>query len=305
MPDRHSPLEHRIQRLEADPTLASHPLMAEVRFFAQRAIKLDRTLEKLTRISDTMQAQIMEQRLELKRLNQQKDRFFAIIAHDLRGPLHSFVEVAKLLRSGSSSLSEAQRAELIDILVDSGTLASELTENLLDWAQLRMDALQAQPGPVELGFLFRQAQATFGAKAAAKDHELAFADTHAVVQADLNMLTSVLGNLITNAIKFTPRGGRIAVSARTLDDRIELWVQDTGPGVRPDLIEHLFDVDIKTTTHGTEKERGTGLGLPLCKEMLQRLGGEIRIDNAPGGGAAFLVTLPAASSVGGAPAADG
>ncbi|MEQ8666775.1 MAG: GAF domain-containing sensor histidine kinase [Rhodospirillales bacterium] len=233
-------------------------------------------------------------REELSREVATKDQFFSIIAHDLRSPFTTLLGMSEAMVKMGDNLGQDKMIELAAGVHRSGKKVFELVENLLEWARVQMDNVNFSPAAVSVTELIDDSFEVLRGAAKEKQVELITSVQPATVIADSNMALLVIRNLVANAIKFTPTGGRIDVSAKEADGMLEITVADSGIGVSPDLIDGLFKIDRKTTTPGTNGEPGTGLGLPLCKEMIELNGGTIRVESAPGEGSRFIFTLPAA-----------
>ncbi|KAA5605735.1 PAS domain-containing protein [Roseospira marina] len=231
-----------------------------------------------------------------------KNRFFGIVAHDLRSPLTALLGLTDLLVQGAETKPAAELRAFAQHIHDSTRNLYTLLEQLLDWARLQMGSTAPRARDVPLAPLVTQALLPARAAATAKGIGLEVnvpADLAAHVDAD--MLHAVLRNLMSNAIKFTPTGGRIWITAGVAPDRDTIWlaVNDTGVGLDPAATPDLFNVAVKTTTPGTGGEKGTGLGLPLCAEMIRLNGGTITAEpGADGIGATVRVTLPAGQDAG-------
>ena len=269
------------QREEAEATL--HDSVAELRARRDELVRLN---EKL-RTSEE----------QLRDLNARKDKFFSIISHDVRSMLVSSIGFSKLLISDAETLPRDLIKEFASHVHSSTTNTYDLLENLLTWTRMQTGRMHYQREWHGVEDLIRNNVAMLQANAAQKGIELAREDETAPevqVYADRNMINSVLQNLISNAIKFTERGGRVTVSARTYDSTVEISVSDTGVGISPENVEKLFRIDQHHSSSGTEDEEGTGLGLVLCREMIEKHDGKIWVESEIGSGSAFRFTLPCA-----------
>ncbi|UCH63934.1 MAG: PAS domain-containing sensor histidine kinase [Fidelibacterota bacterium] len=233
---------------------------------------------------------------ELKKANVTKDKFFSIIAHDLRGPLGNFHALSKMFVSRFERFPPDKIKEMIEQLHTSASQSYKLLENLLDWSRLQLGRMEFKPEPLSIAELTEENVELFNSQAKEKDLSLINStDPTNTVLSDRNMLTTVMRNLISNAIKFTPRGGEIVISSSTDETQgnIVVCVTDTGIGMSEEILESIFDVESYHTTLGTEKEKGTGLGLPLCKEFIEKNNGKIRVESELGRGSRFSFELPA------------
>jgi len=230
---------------------------------------------------------------ELKALNQTKDKFFSIIAHDLRNPFNSIIGLSDIiLLKPENSDSEKTRRTIFDIR-ESSKHAYDLLQNLLIWARSQTGNLEFKPVNLDLTERIQENLDLVKGQAARKNITLTTENTYSVkIIGDVQMIDTILRNLLTNAIKFTPRDGQVTVSIEKLLGFVSILVRDNGIGIAPEILSQLFQVELKQTRRGTEKERGTGLGLILCKEFIEKHGGSIAIESEPGKGSCFKITLP-------------
>ncbi|MDP6811592.1 MAG: PAS domain S-box protein [Alphaproteobacteria bacterium] len=238
---------------------------------------------------------IADQRDELQRMNQQKNRLFSIIAHDLRTPFNSLLGFSEILASHSDNLERKEVGDYARMVHESAQQAHELLENLLEWARLQMGRRTSEPRPLDVTAAINAALNLAGANAAQKEIALERGDIAVLTAfADPAMVETVLRNLVANAVKFTDAGGSVTVSAQRREKTIAITVSDTGIGIANDRLAGLFDMSTATSTIGTAGEKGTGLGLHLCKDLMELQGGDIEAESTPGQGSTFRVTLPSA-----------
>lgn len=243
---------------------------------------------------------LQQANLALSRLNADKDKFFSIISHDLRGPFNALMGNARLLARPSGKFREQDIQEMSQTIYNQAKVVYNLLDNLLTWSRLQKDGgMQYQPEPIELRGLTEETLAVLEPTANQKEIKLHNMVSGEVwVEADRRMLEMVIRNLAGNALKFTPRGGQVTVAAykHNGDNQLKVAVQDTGVGIAPEDIAKLFRIDTQHTTQGTEKEKGSGLGLIVCKEMVERNGGHIRVESegVPGKGTTVEFTVPLA-----------
>ncbi len=238
--------------------------------------------------------QVYAEQLELA--NSSKDRLFAVVAHDLRGPLSAAVALLQLVQEQVQTLDDEELAEHFDLLHGAMEQLLRLLENLLQWSRLQQGQWRSQPRPVGLADAAETAAEAVALRAAQKGVSLAMGITPALhVHADGDMLQVVLRNLYSNALKFTPPGGQVTTTARPTVAGVELTVRDSGVGMTQETIDRLFDAGQIRSVPGTAGEEGSGLGLTLCKELLAQQGGTIRIESRPGCGTSVHVTLPGTS----------
>ena len=234
------------------------------------------------------------QQKELQKLNAQKDKFFSIIAHDLRGPFSSFLGVTQLL---DEMLPELSREEIRDFAASMRTSATNLyslLENLLQWAKNQQGLTPFSPMKELLLSLVNESILTLLEPAKNKEIEIVNnIDGDIEVFADKNMLQTVIRNLVSNAIKFTPKGGNITLSAKANSaSDVEISVKDSGIGMNETMVNNLFQLDAKTNRPGTEGEMSTGIGLLLCKDFVETHGGAIRVESEEGKGSVFHFNIP-------------
>ena len=244
-----------------------------------------------------------EKNLALAKLNADKDKFFSIISHDLRGPFNIVMGNARLLAKKADALSKQDVQEMAQSIYNGARAAYNLLENLLTWSRMQREGgLECQPEPLELGKLAQEAIEVLAQAAAQKEIELGNTIAPGTwVQADRHMLETVLRNLTGNAIKFTPRGGKVMLAAHGYSANgsagfVSVSVKDTGVGISQADIAKLFRIDTQHSTPGTEKEPGSGLGLIICREMVERNEGKIWAESKLGQGTTIEFTIPQADS---------
>jgi signal transduction histidine kinase len=236
----------------------------------------------------------MEKRsVELERLNQVKDKFFSIISHDLRSPINALAGLLDLLDKGAVKPEELPNH--VKELKSRFNHTRTLLNNLLDWTLLQMDKLNVQPSRIDLHRIVEENIQLMGSDSSKQIKLVNQVPTNVFPFADSNTTNLVIRNLMTNAIKFTNDGGSVSISARDTGKEYEITVVDNGIGINPDVMKILFDKTAPYTTRGTANEKGTGLGLILCKEFVEKNGGKIWVDSKPGQGSKFTFTLPKAN----------
>lgn len=235
-------------------------------------------------------------REELKELSATKDKFFSIIAHDLRNPLQCLILYADSLHNDYDLLDDVKRKDYIHKFYNNSNLIAALLENLLQWAQSQQGIIDPRPKKIDLHALVVEnidllketsKKKNITVSSQIKPKTFAFADK--------NMIRTVIRNLISNAVKFTNPGGKVEVSTAISADghSVDINILDNGVGIRAEDIDTLFRIDVKRKKNkGTANEKGTGLGLILCKEFLEKNNGSIRVTSEPGKGSRFTFTLP-------------
>lgn len=235
---------------------------------------------------------IQQQYNQLNELNNTKDKFFSIIAHDLKSPFQSLLSSSELLATEIETLSNEEIIFFSKGINNSLKNLFGLLENLLQWSMMQRNILEYNPVSLNLNDTVNNIIEISNQSAVKKNVLISNnVDSRIFVNADVDMLRSIVQNLITNAIKFTPSEGRIIVSSIEQDDFVEVSVQDTGIGMEPYKSSELFNFNSLYTTNGTSGEKGTGLGLSLCKEFVERNGGKIWVESELGKGSKFRFTL--------------
>lgn len=246
---------------------------------------------KLTRIKQ--RDQITRQNKALSESNAEKDRFFSIIAHDLKSPFNSILGFSDLLLSKVKEEDYEGMEAYANIIKQSSKSAMDLLSNLMDWSKAHTGRMDFYPTSVNLNDLVKELEYLFAASLLHKQQQLTIdIQENTVVYADRNMLYTVLRNLISNAIKFSHSNGRIVLTAVEKQMGYEISVTDHGVGIPKEFINKLFRIDESYSTMGTQQEKGTGLGLVLCKELIERHGGHIGCESEPGIGSKFFFSLP-------------
>ncbi len=236
--------------------------------------------------------QLEAQNLQLSQLNAAKDKFFGIIAHDLRNPLTAFQGVGEQLHFYLEKGDTAKLQKISGLIAKSAANLSQLLDNLLSWALLNRGMIPYSPEPLSLS---AETTANFEIHenaAAAKNIQLENNIPKALqVQADRNALQAILRNLVGNAIKFTPAGGHVTLGCSEKGDQVFISVNDTGTGIAAEKLDRIFTLE-KRSEHGTAGEKGAGLGLLLCKELVELNHGILKVFSTPGRGSTFEFSLP-------------
>ena len=229
---------------------------------------------------------------KLKRSNTSKDKFFSIIAHDLKTPITGFHGMTKLLYEEKDKMSKEEMDEFTEMLFSSSQQVTKLLDNLLQWSRIQRGVLEYNEEQFQLDLVVKFIADLFQPNIQAKRIELINKiDEEIWVKADNNAVNTTLRNLISNAIKFTNFGGKITIDAKEMEDFFAISVTDTGVGMEKDDMNKIFKIDKHHSTTGTNNETGTGLGLILCKDLVNLCGGEITVDSTPGVGTTFTFTL--------------
>ena len=238
---------------------------------------------------------IMEDNIELKDLNAKKAKFFSIIAHDLKDPMAALTNLGRFLLDKDEQIESERRKEMLNQLHSNAKEAYNLLENLLQWARSESGHISFDPVPLSLSDMVDDTTSLLHEMARQKNQSVEVdVDSSHLVLADYNMLMTVLRNLLVNAIKFTESGGSISITSNKPDGSfIELSIKDTGIGIKPERIDSLFEISVDNRISvGTNKEKGSGMGLNLCRTFIHKNGGSIRVSSEPGVGSTFFITLP-------------
>lgn len=239
---------------------------------------------------------LIERENQLRDLNATKDKLFSIIAHDLRSPFNSIIGFSELLAKHTKSTATPESDIYIDFIQSSAKQTLTLLENLLIWAKSQTGQNPFNPVAINLSMMIRYAVDLSRSAANLKKIKLNYIETDQIeVFADMNMLNTILRNLISNAIKYSHEQGVITIGTRKRDEKAEIRITDTGVGMSKETLNGIFAIDTTTTTAGTANEKGTGLGLVLCKELIEVQGGTISAISEHGNGSVFIVTLPLAT----------
>ena len=229
---------------------------------------------------------------ELDTLNKQKSLLFSIIAHDLRNPFQALLGLSTILSQAVAERDHATVERRAKGIQEAAIQAYDLMEGLFAWASLQMDTIAVTLGQVDLCAVVDGVLGGAADAAAAKGIALRSDCAGAYVEAHRDMLAAALRNLVGNAVKFTRPGGAVTVTARRSGGHVWLAVSDTGVGMAADKVADLFRLDRRVTTDGTAGERGSGLGLLLCRDLVVRQGGTLTVESLPGRGTTFSLGLP-------------
>jgi PAS domain S-box-containing protein len=256
---------------------------------------LEERQEEIIRQSEELAAQAQYLTItntELERLNKTKDKFFSIIAHDLRNPFNAIMGFSDLLCHDFSEMDDKQKLGLLELINLSSESAYNLLDNLLQWARTQTDKIKFSPEYFELSEVLKQVIDLQGILAEKKQVSIeSLIPDSTRVYADKNMIHTVIRNLISNAIKFSNKGGRIFISAFDNGAMTEVVIRDEGIGMSRENLSMLFRIDTYYSTSGTSGESGTGLGLIICKEFVEKNNGRIRASSKEDEGTAISFTL--------------
>ncbi len=277
------------------------------------AVENTRLMEQMQiELTERTRAEIALQRAnqELIKLNADKDKFFSILAHDLKGPFMPLLGNLQLLMSSAEVWSQDEIRTMTSSMYISAKRVMSLLESILEWARLQMGRMSYNPSPLNLTEIVERNIYLMGDGALRKKLQLINQlEPFVAVEADESMIDTVFRNLLSNAIKFTPQGGQIILSTKLHpleggqpDDEppsprfVAVSVRDTGVGISQAEVEKIFTIGGHHSTIGTDEEQGTGLGLVICREMIHRHGGQIWVESEVGHGTTFTFTIPLHSS---------
>jgi PAS domain S-box-containing protein len=237
--------------------------------------------------------QLEESEKKLNELNASKDKLFSIIGHDLRGHFNVLNSMTQMLSKDYNMLSDEDRLECIGAIASTSRQSYKLLENLLNWARSQTGMMEFAPERLHLDQVISGIIGLLKGQAENKGISLSSSvPEQLMVKADRNMMETVLRNLISNAIKFTAIGGTIIISAFESEKSVKISVSDSGIGLSAEDIQKLFRIDVNNKEIGSSREKGTGLGLILCKEFIEKHNGTIWVESKPGRGSNFIFTLP-------------
>lgn len=248
---------------------------------------------RLTVVSARNIDQRKQDEKELNELVATKDKFFNLIAHDLRSPFNSILGFSNILKNKIEVIKDEELSTCVDSLHESAQNSYNLVENLLTWAQSQTGKLEYLPEKHNLYSIINIAKKYLIANAEMKNISMTVnVDKLINVFVDFNMIITVFRNLISNAIKYTNNNGHILISAKTNNKFAFVSVSDNGVGIEPERINNLFKIDKNTSTYGTNDEMGTGLGLILCKEFVEKHGGKVWVNSELNKGSEFIFSIP-------------
>ena len=277
--------------------LAGFLVFLYIKIRERNHIKERRILEEKVRVRTQMiedqKSEIMNKNLELNELNAAKDKFFSIIAHDLRNPFNAIIGLTDILLINLDDLDVQKLQKTLENIKGSSQQAHELLENLLLWARSQTGTISYRPEPVDLIVQAEEIIELVAVQATRKNITI-ITEFNAceMISGDVNMISTVMRNLLTNALKFTPRNGEIYVGITEKKGFCILSIKDNGIGIPAEKMKNLFSIDTAHKTKGTDQEPGTGLGLILCKEFIGKHGGRLEVESEVGKGSEFRVIIP-------------
>ena len=260
-------------------------LLSRVKTHIDLKTSKDKIVKYVKELEDT--------KAELQRINKGKDKFFSIIAHDLRSPFAGFMGLSQLIAEEVGNIPEDELRNMAASMNKAAKKLFDFLENLLEWSKSQLGKMEPNPSMIDIKESVERVCSLFKATANEKQINIINNIKESFwASADNNMLNTVLRNFISNAIKFTHTGGNVNISIKTKnDDSYIISVKDDGVGISSENIGKLFKIDVKFTTVGTANEHGSGLGLLVCKEFVEKNGGEVFVTSQEGQGTEFAFTL--------------
>ncbi|MDY0348030.1 MAG: tetratricopeptide repeat protein [Tenuifilaceae bacterium] len=261
--------------------------------FLRAKLKVNKLLTEKNVQLKKINKKLVESEVNLKGINTTKDRLFSIIAHDLKNPFNALLGFSELLFKNISQYTENEIKDLVKIIYDSSQNLYKLLENLLQWSRSQLGSIMYKPELFPLTVQINEELELLKPAADKKQINILLqVEEHLIVWADRNLVGVVVRNLISNAIKFSDNNDEITISATEDENMVKIAVKDNGVGINDADKDKLFRLDTNFTSQGTAGEKGSGLGLLLCKEFVKKNGGEIWIENNPNKGMIFFFTLP-------------
>ncbi len=259
----------------------------------------EKELEELNELLEKRQTNIEKQALKLKKQkneleisNETKDKLFSIIAHDLKNPFNTILGFTDLIRSNFEMYDKKKLGEINNTLYETTKEIYKLIENLLSWSRAQMGTIQLSQEIIDVEQITNDIKNLLHSSAQKKNIQIVLKiEKGTEVYADRQMVHTVFRNLVTNSIKFTENGS-ITFISKTLPDKVEICIEDTGMGMNGDILENLFKISKVKSRKGTKGEGGTGLGMIICKEFIEMNNGSIRAESDVGKGSRFIIVLP-------------
>ena len=262
------------------------PMIQDNKIVKLNGINIDITERKIA------ENKIIDLNRKLLQLNADKDRFISILGHDLKTPFSNILGLSEILTGEINSLNKEDITDIARNINKSAQITNKLLEDILMWARTQQGKIPYKPQILDFRDICIDILEILSSNANAKNITINYsAPDNINIYADIDMLKTVIRNLVSNAIKFTNNGGAININSEQ-NSKTTISVSDNGIGLAPDSLTKLFDISEFLTTKGTEGETGTGLGLLLCKEFVEKHGGKIWVDSEVGKGSDFKFTLP-------------
>jgi len=260
-----------------------------VKLVRQRTLELNTKNKLLSEQSK----ELLEQKDELVNLNSLKDKFFSIIAHDLRSPFNALMGLTKLLKSKFRTMDDQKKESIIEALSESLSSVYSLIINLLNWSSTQRGEIKISPEKLNLNSLLNENINLVTSQLNAKKIKINtnFESSEFITLFDPDILNTVVRNLLNNAVKFTSESGTIEIGFSTQIKKMLIWIKDDGVGIPTDILSSLFNSNTHITTYGTNNEKGIGLGLIICKEFVEKHGGRLWVESEREKGSTFFFNL--------------
>jgi signal transduction histidine kinase len=260
---------------------------------------LDQNLKNIAGENHLLKKQLLltqKENNELKELNKSKNGLISIISHDLKNPFGALLNMSEFLATDVEDLDKHEVCDFAQTINVSAKILYKFFNDLLEWSKLQNGLVAANPVEIEVKTVVDEIFSLLNIIAVPKGIKLINKTTPEIkLRADLNMFTSILNNLVTNAIKFTNAGDIVVIESEEINGFVQIVVKDTGVGMGKKTLEKIFSIDKHITNSGTENEIGSGLGLVITKELITRQGGSIWVKSEEGKGTSFYFTLPTAN----------
>jgi signal transduction histidine kinase/tetratricopeptide (TPR) repeat protein len=264
-------------------------LLKKNKYIEEQNLKLQALINKNEEITKKLQ----QSRHELMISNTTKNRFFSILAHDLRSPFHNIIGLSFILSESSENIDKNKLKEYSKGIYSSANQIKRLLDNLLEWGKTQIEDIDVSNQTVNLHEIIGSSINILQSDALKKSITITNKVSDAItINSDPDILETISRNIINNSIKFTHSGGSIDIKDDTSHNKVVIKISDTGVGIEKDAVKKLFRIDSKYRSTGTNDEKGTGLGLVICAELIKKINGDITVESAPGKGSTFFVNLP-------------
>ncbi|MBP8678200.1 MAG: HAMP domain-containing histidine kinase, partial [Bacteroidales bacterium] len=259
----------------------------------QQLLEQNKLLYNLNSEINKLQRQLVKEKSLLEEANAAKDKFFSILAHDLKNPFNALLGFSEFLIENFRDMEQEEIEEQLTMMRDSSRQTFALLEDLLTWSKAQRGKLECKPQTVKIKDICEEVRGAVKGMAEEKEIEIELsAAENAEIFADPNMIKTIMRNLLSNAIKFSYRGGKIVTSLEDIGNNFKISVKDSGTGISAENQVRLWNLAGQHTTRGTEDESGTGLGLLICKEFAEAHKGKIWVESEEGKGSTFIFTIP-------------
>jgi len=273
--------------------LAKGDLQQKVYLLGEFSVRFNSLIDVL-REKRAVDNKVKTQFEHLQKLNAEKDKFYSIIAHDMRGPFFGFLGLTELITEDTEGMSMESVQKIANTMRESAINLFRLLEDLLEWTRIEQGLIPYSPEYINLLSLIEESLAPLTAIADVKSISVVREINREItVLIDKNMFSTIIRNLVSNAVKFTPNGGQIIISAKNeVNNFFRISVTDNGIGMDRILVENLFKLGANTRRKGTNGEQSTGFGLILCKEFVEKHNGQLWLESEEGKGSTFHFTVP-------------